>query len=772
MTPVVGISAAAAQGVDPLECDEAVVDTSGEVDVGLVQSALDLVDPQATVVIRSFDTVPDADLVAAIDEIVVECYGDETAGVQRDVIVLGLSVEDRLSDVLVGSRWGVAVSDPDQLRSDVMGLRFSQGDYTGGLVAAIEEIALGVDRQLELAAASRDCDADADSGSDADSDSAAEQPSTAEADAAAGESGGDLEGQPPVTDQPPSSSGDGGRSPWAIGGGLAGLGACGGVFYVVNRQRRLAAARADYERASVAPLIRLGALRERDSRLTAQADGWSKTSAGRTLTELGTLVAACTAGRSSVDQAGSLLTQTMPEGVANADQDAIGRAQARLIELSRALDTQDASLDRLAGFGAHLDHLRVALPAKAELLDEEIDEALDMSEQRASQGWSTDTQTTELNRIGNVIDALEFDRLELDLLDLSDRIEGVEAHLFATNHYLQALPSRVNSLKKWNAGLEAAADLELRRVEDLRRQMARIAGSHATDSWHWAADYPEQAVEEIQAAEAMQDLAISDLISAQRFDDAGVQLDRAGLQLMVADQLLDQLDDLLIDLDRAMAEAPGIVEGCREVLRNLSSYIAAHRGDLTPDLVVAPNELAAAIDGLASELGQRKPNYLRVAESGDRISRQIDELLATAEDQHLRMESLRRELAREIARADRALARARRSLGWELFKSGDGRSLDRLESDLRRLPDDLTTAIAEAADIADDALRVQERIIARRRRSSVWVNTGGGDWRSGGGGWSTGGGSFGGSSSSGRSFGGGSASGGRSFGGGRSSGSF
>lgn len=399
-----------------------------------------------------------------------------------------------------------------------------------------------------------------------------------------------------------------------------------------------------------------------------------------------------------------------------------------------------------------------------------------MAEQRDSEGWSIESQSKELNKLGGVIDALDLDRLELDLLGLSERVESTEAQLFATNHYLQSLPSRVESLKKWNSGLEAAVDMELRRIDDLRRQFAVVASTHATDSWHWAADYPQQAFEEIQRAEGTQDHAISEMISSQRFDDAGEQLDQAGLQLMVADRLLDQVDDLMIDLDRAVEEAPPIVDQCAEVLRDLDNYVDQFGRDLEPDIVAAPRELASAIDGLRSELRQKKPNYLRVAETGDRVSRQIDELLAVAEDQHLRMESLRRELSREIARANRSLARARRSLGWELFKSGDGRALDSLRDALLNLPTDMPDAITEAAGIADDALRVQERIIARRRRSSIWVNTGGGDWRSGGGGWSSGsssssGGSFG-SSSGGRSFGGRSSSGGRSFGGGRSSGSF
>ncbi|MGI9596205.1 MAG: hypothetical protein ACR2QK_08595 [Acidimicrobiales bacterium] len=746
---LLAIAPAAAQG--PLDCSRSVVDTSGAVDVAAVEQAIAEANPNVEIVVRSFDRVPQANLVAAIDDIVVSCFGDETDGVRDDVVVLGLSVEDRLSDVLVGARWGAAVSDPDQLRSEVMGTRFAEGDYTGGLIAAVEEI----DASVDAISGAEAPESEADSTEVLQSDQSDETPAAE-----------------PVPQESAEPVGDG-QSPWAIAGGLAGIAACGGVFVLVSRHRRLASSRADFERSSAGPVARLGVLRERDTRLTAQADVWSKTSAGRTLVGLRGLLRETDRGRAAADRASGLLGQTIPDGIEKADTAEIGRAQERVIELSRALDLQDESLDRLAAFGAHLDHLRVALPAKAQLIDEEVDEALELVDQRESEGWSIEGQRTELDRVGNSIDALSFDQLELDLLALSDEIEAAEAQLFATNHYLQSLPSRVNSLKKWNAGLEAAADLEVRRIEDLRRQFALVAATHASDSWQWAGDYPEQALEELERADALQDVAISQMISSQRFDEAGQQLDAAGLQMMAADHLLDQVDDLVVDLDRALEEAPAIVAQCQEVLRDLTDFVTRHRGDIDPDLAARPADLAHAIDGLHRELQQRKPNYLRVAETGDRVNRQIDELLVEAKDQHLRMEALRRELSREIARARRSLSRARRSLGWELFKSRDGSALDALEDSLGRLPDDAERAIAAAADVADDALRIQERIIARRRRGSVWVTTGGGGWRSGGGGWSGGGSArSGGGSSGGRSFGGGSSGGGRSFGGGRSSGSF
>ncbi|MEM7272026.1 MAG: hypothetical protein AAF547_03000 [Actinomycetota bacterium] len=742
---------------DPLDCSRAVVDTSGVVDVAQVVAAISEVDPRATVIVRAFDAVPDGDLPAAIDDVVATCFGDENAGVRPDVIVLGLSVGDAMSDVLVGSDWGAAVSDPEELRSEVMGRPFSVGDFTGGLVDAVDRIAVGVETQLAEGGFGAD---ESVAGAPSDSGSAQD-----EVGAAPSEDG--------ATNQSSSPEGEG-QSPLAIGGAIAAVAVGGGAFVALNRQRRLAAARRELEAAMATPMARFGSLRERESRLLAQAELWAKTSAGETANRLDTLSRQAASSRAATDQARSVLTGLLPDGAGRAGLGEVERARARVLELSRALDDHDASLDRLDDFGAHLDHLRVAVPEKATLLDEELDEAGDLVDERAADGWAVDGSRNDLAAIGRILDGLHFDGLELDLLDLSRRTEEAEARLFATVHYLQALPSRVGSLKAWIEGLEAATELEIRRIDDIRRQFVGIAAYHASDSWQWAADNPEQALDHLRTADQIQERVISELLDAQRFDEAGHALDDAGLQLIAADRLLDQVDDLIVDLDRSLEEAPRLVTESRQVLDDVTAYVDSHRADLEPEVVRSPEDLATAIAGLEHELGQVKPNYLRVAETADRVNRQLDDLLVTAEEQHLRMESLRRELRRETERASRSIGRARRSIGWELFPSRDGGALDELERRLRNVPPEVEDALDETRDIADDALRIQERIIARRRRSGTWVSTGGGGWNAGGGGWSTGSsgqprvGSGGGRSFSRM----GSAGGGRSFGGGRASGSF
>lgn len=739
-----------ASAQDPPTCDP-VVDTSGTVNIDRVQQVILAEAPDGVrFVVRGYESVPGADLEAAVNDVVAECFGNDAGGLDPSTVVLSVSVDDRVSDLWVGDRWLGAVGAVEDIRGDVMGSRFGDGDFTGGFVDGITEISNRIDEATAAAPAD-------------DGTGAAESDAVAESD----DGGSAVLGD----------GGDDGLSPWTLLGGIGALTLGGGAVYAVGRRRKLVEARQSLQSSMAGPLSRVGMLRERDDKLTARSDVWEKLAAGRTAETLAELRRLSGTGRQATENAAALLSQSIPNGVGEAQLAEIDRAKQRLVELSKALDLQDDALDRLLGFGAHLDHLRVAVPAKQRLLLDEVAAALRFAEQRASEGWAVDGQVRDLTRVQQTVEALEISNLEQDWLELSDRIEDAEAVLFAAQHYLQALPTRVESLKKWNSELTSAGELEAARAEDVRRRFVSLASLHAGDSWQWAADYPERAVEEVHRAVARQRTAMEELLPAQQFDQAGRELEQAGLHVIMADGLLDQTEDLMVDLEQAREEAAGIVAQGREILAELREFIARHDDDLDDAYNVRPAEFASAVDGLDLELRQVKPNYLRVAETGYQLNRQMDELLAAVQDEQANTAALRREAGREIDRARRAIARARRALGWELFESSDGAALDGLEEQLDDLPEHPAEQVDVASRVADAALHVQERIIARRRRHGTWVIVGGGHGGFGGhtstGGTIGSGGSFGGGSfGSGHSFGGGSFGSGHSFGGGRSTGGF
>ncbi len=739
-----------AQVADPLDCDADVVDTSGSLNVADVADVIaGAVPSEARLIVRSYDSVEDGDLVAAVDEVIGTCFADDQGTTDTDVIILGLSIGDRQSDVVVGDRWQIAVGDVNAIREDVMGTQFAQGEYTAGMTDAVTIIGSRISADLGPV------------DSTVSDDDASES----------GETSIDTSGEE-----------GGGVSPLAAVAGVALLGGGAGAVALGSRRRRLGQVRRELEGSLVGPTGRLGAVRERHDRVLMQGEVWEKVVAGSSKDKLLSLKSEAVEASNSTDAVASVLNQLLPGGPGGADLQSAESAKTQVVNLSRALDFQDETLDHLVAYGAHLDHLRVAVPAKRELLEGELEGAGDLAGQRSEQGWAVSGQVQKLELIGADLEGLSFEGLELDWLQLSDRVEAIEADLFAAGHYLQALPSRVESLKKWSEELEAAAALEAARADDVRRRFGNVAALHARDSWEWAAEHPERAVRELQQGEQIRTLTMPEVLEAQQFDEAGRHLEQAGLHVIAADDFLDQIEDLMVDLDKAQVEAPLLIDQGKEILVDLSDYVANHQMDLDDTTRQAPDDLRQTLLGLEAELRQVKPNFLRVAETAYRTNRQMDELMVSAKDQHAKMQALRREAQREVARAERAIARAKRSLGWELIQSSSGATLERLEESLANLPSTPEAQIQHAERIADTALAIQERIIAKRRRAGTWIVIGGGhgSWGSpgggisgGGGGFSGGGGSFGGGfGGGGGSFGGGFGGGGHTFGGGRSSGGF
>lgn len=748
-------AASAQSDSDPLACDSKVVDTSELLNVAEVADAIETAVPQeATVVVRSYESVDGGDLVAAIDELITTCYSGDGDQVDPSVVVLGLSINDRQSDLVVGDRWLTPVGDLNEIRQDVMGSKFAEGNYTEGMTDAVALVGERISADLEGA-----------SGGITSTQPDAEVEPSDEAEAAPANSDGDDD----------DDSGGGFASPLLLGGGVVALGAGAGAMAIGSRRRRLAAARRELEGSLAGPTSRLGSARERHDRTLLQADVWAKVVAGSSEEKLSSIRASADEAANNSDAIAAVISQLLPNGPGGADLNAAQNVTEHVVNLSRALDFQDEALDHLVAFGAHLDHLRVAVPAKKNLLEGELESATGLAQQRSEQGWAVSGQVQKLEAIGSELGNLHLEGLDLDWLSLSDRVEAAEADLFAAGHYLQALPSRVESLKKWGEELETVTELERARSGDVRRRFGNLAAMHARDSWGWAAEHPELALQQLQQGEQLRQTAVTAALESQQFDEAGQQLEQAGLHVIAADDYLDQVEDLMVDLDKAQIEAPGLLDQGREILVDLSNFVSHHGGDLDEATRDAPNDMEQVLDGMEAELRQLKPNFLRVAETAYRTNRQMDELLASAQDQQAQMQALRREAQREVARARRSVARARRSLGWELIQSSSGASLDRFEEALDDLPEDPAIQIDQATRIADSALAVQERIIARRRRSGTWVVIGGGSghWGSGdSGGGGFGGGLGGGFGGGGGSFGGGFGGGGHTFGGGRSSGGF
>lgn len=715
-------------GDDPFDCGADIVDGAGVLDTSTLASVAGTVD-DAHVVIRSFESVRDGDLPATSDDLIAACFADDEGAIDGDLALFTFSVEDRAADVFLGPALPGG-SIPTEL-AETMAASFPD-DFTQGVVNSLTEL----DNRL----------------------GAGSEPSAAE-----GTTSGAGDGAATESDD------GGGISTGVLLGSTAVLGAGAGGWMLIRRRRTLTEARNELAASVIGPRARVGAVREHVARLDGQADLWGKIATGATLETLHELRHRARSAANDTERAAGLLSEATPGGIGEASTENLAKAEERLVELVAVLDRNEKTLDELFAFGARLDHLRVALPAKKELLFGELEASKRLVATRDQEGWEVAELQRELLRVQSDLEAADLNDFALDLLTLSDRVEQAEARLFAADHELQSLPDRPGSLEAWRAKQNEAVELERRRIDQARRALGEVGQLHSSESWHWAADFPDRAAQHLDEAGRLGDEAMA-LVPGQEFTTAGRVLEQAGLQLIGADDLLDQVDDLVIDLDQARMEAPGILAESHQVADQFGTYVEQHRRDLDAHLVAKPGMLDEALAGLALELRQPRPNYLRVAQTADRLNRELDELLAAAQEQHQRMEALRRQAEREVARAVRSIRRAKESLGWQLIPSREARSIDRLERELGSLPTEPGARFDAARDLADHAVAIQERIIADRRRRGNWVIVGGGASS----------GSWGGSSSSsgtgggGRSFGGGGGGisfggggGGRSFGGGR-----
>lgn len=718
---------AGAQGA----CDP-IADTTGELDIDSIRTAAQpLEDRGATVIARSYSDVPNGDIDAALDDLIAQCFADGPGGRRANLIVVAVSVGDRQTSLLYGDDWRTLDSFEAEIQDNDMNPRFADGDVTGGLVAGLNEIELVINEV----------------------DGAVQNPT------------------PTPASEPESSSSAG-----LVAAGLAAVGAAGGTTLLVRRRRQLTDLRQDLEDRVAEPRVRVGASRERAQRLNAQAEIWEHTVSGTTLDRLRERRAEARAAATETERAAALLVGATPDGIKNAKAGQLADAQNRLTELNDALDRTKAALDRFDSFGDLIERLRVSLPAKQSLMSNEFEEAAQLGAHRLAEGWRVEEAIGRLDHARATSDGLDFGPLELDLLAMSDLLEGAEAELFAARHMLQSFPDRPAALNEWAEQLAASEDSERQRIGLVEREFNAVSAVHAPESWHWAAEYPAKASAHLDKSASLRLATLAGPAAAQDFDAAGQGLEHSGLEVIAADALLDEIDTLMVNLETARVQSPGVLEEAMLELRELGQFIHQHDEDLPPRFDVEPPEIEAALTGLAAELKKGRPNHLVVAQTGLRVAHQIDQLFIEAQDEQKRVEALRRALGRELARADRAIERAERSLGWQIIPSRDGGDVEELRNDLVDLqgsPKNLEDRLAEAEDITADAIAIRERIVARKRRNNTWVVVGsGGGWGGGssrnsssGGGWG------GGSGSSGGGFGGGGFGGG-GFGGGGSSSSW
>ena len=127
--------------VRAVDCTAVVSDAAGILDADRVLDAATSVD--ARVLVLTFDAVPGGDFDAAVASVRRQCpeWQDGPADWAADMVVLAVAPVERdsgvyygsgLDETLGGGQWELAV--------DAMNARFGNGDWTGGMVAGLEEV--------------------------------------------------------------------------------------------------------------------------------------------------------------------------------------------------------------------------------------------------------------------------------------------------------------------------------------------------------------------------------------------------------------------------------------------------------------------------------------------------------------------------------------------------------------------------------------------------------------------------------------------------------
>lgn len=695
-------------GVAGAQDCSAVVDETGNIDVDEVEAAVNAVDG-ADARVYIFESVPGGDITAAADELIANCYSDGPAGRQFDLVLIAVSIGDRQATIQYGGEHNVELgSTAAEIRTGVISPRLADGDITAAMVDGLEAI------NSELS-------------NDESSATQSEAPVSA-----------------------PSGSGPA-IVVWLV---VFGLIAISGAGIVIGRRRQLTDDRNAHEAASQQPLIDVGMARERIGQLRGRADVWSRTVTGKTADRFGELQATATKTISGVDTAIANYTRSTQGGVGELSRLELDTARVRLDELKVATGAAQASMDRFQQFGDRIERLRVTMPVKRETIEEDIVESLALADQRESEGWVVVEPRATLQRVDAAVKAVDLDDLAIDTLAAEATIEAGEADLFAARHDLMTLPDRKAGLIEWAGELVGNLEAETSRTAITEQQLAALAPFHAPESIARAGS-----IDAVRShlASSGQDRVIGERqIEAQTWEAAAGNLEEAGLWLIRADDLLDHMDDLIVSMETAREQAPALLNEIANELREFDQFIRQYDADLPESFDVQPERAAAIYDGLVTELQQPIPNYLRVAEAGSVLARQIDEIFLSARREQFRVAALRREVARERDRAARELQRADKALGWQLFESDDQRKID----DLERYLNDSTVSSLEhqleaATHVRTRAARLRAKIIAKRRRNTGFAvggfsgGGGGGGGGFSGGGFSGGGGSFGGGGSSG-----------------------
>lgn len=317
-----------------------------------------------------------------------------------------------------------------------------------------------------------------------------------------------------------------------------------------------------------------------------------------------------------------------------------------------------------------------------------------------------------------------------DWIAVSDGLEAAEAELASLVHHLTTLNERIPALRRWHDHLVAAMDAAERRVDEARAALAECSRLHHPESLAQVLSHPDRASEALtgarqatgRAAEAAGLDLSADEAARQpenRLDEAGRALEEANLLLGTALRLASEATQQCRWLDSARVDAPGRVARCRAGWTRFGGLTAAHFGDLTPQVLQRPAEVATILGHLDEELASSRPRYPEIVSWCDHLDRDLDAHRARFDDQYQHRRRAHAEAARRVRQVTGLLRQVRSAQRWTMswvFDPAAVARLEELEGMLQRRPYHPGEQIAVANEVEIAA----RRLLAELRGEQGW----------------------------------------------------
>lgn len=609
--------------------------------------------------VRVWASVPDADLEAAVRAAAAGCTGvaGRPSGLAADVVVLAVSLDDRLSGFYYGRTWAAALADTwqDDLGSDVDPL-LAAGDVTGAVVAGLEVL----DGRVAGTGTTV-----ADAGSVGGGTSDVPEPQGAAGSDVLGDPAGDpagdpfdgpvvCDGLPPDVDltdvdcvEGTNGTAGGNHGGTVVGVVVLGAAGVGALFGAAGRRSRNGLRDRAQQAADLAGRA-LDALGTGLDGVRAVADGLAAGLAGPDADDVRGRVEALAAAVRPAQQQAALAERLHPRtGVGALSSE---RARAAAADWTRVTGVVDDARAAVAAARGGLDADVAAVAGLQTDLDTAAGEAAvarDRVADAAAAGFTTSAQEALLDEAGTLLAAARADAGRGLALTAARAVARARAATAGAVAQAEGLGARREAVLAAAAATGARADGLRADVAQAQDRFDVLREGHDGSLWTDLAAGLEDAPARLdRALAAVEEAQVAASMRAQRWDDAEAAADRARVEADAVAATAQAVGSRLAAVEEAQRLLPQRCTRALDAAEDAARFVRRHRGDVPVGTAARVDAAEAALRDAAGALAAPRPAWLRLRDA-----------VATAEQD---VADARREAGRAVEEAQRERAARRR----------------------------------------------------------------------------------------------------------------